>query len=83
MPRWFAEDISVLDPDTLEVRTYHRPVGLSEKSFEVLGVPIPPAAGEPCGCGGKVLATAAHLGATLAGPSRPAIVALAELSPLS
>ena len=73
-----AEDISVVDPATLEVRTYHRPVGLSERSFEVLGVPIPPAAGEPCGCGGKVLTAPAHLGAGLAGPSRPTVVALVD-----
>lgn len=73
-----AEDISVLDPETLAVRTYHRPLGLAEKSFELLGIPIPPAAGEPCGCGGKVLATAGHLGATLAEPSRPTVVALVD-----
>lgn len=73
-----AEDISVVDPDSLEVRTYHRPLGLAEKSFEVLGIPIPPAAGEPCGCGGKVLATAAHLGAELAAPARPTVIALVD-----
>lgn len=73
-----AEDISVVRADTLEVGTYHRPLGLAEKSFEVLGIPIPPAAGEPCGCGGKVLATAAHLGAALAAPARPTVVALVD-----
>ena len=51
---------------------------LAEKSFELLGIPIPPAAGEPCGCGGKVLATAEHLGAALAGPSQPTVVALVD-----
>lgn len=73
-----AEDISVLDPTDLRVRTYHRPLGLSEASFEVLGIEIPPAAGEPCGCGGKVLATAQHLGAGVAGASRPTVVALVD-----
>ncbi len=73
-----AEDISVIDPASLEVRAYHRPLGLAETSFELLGIPIPAAAGEPCGCGGKVLATAAHLGATLAPPARPTVIALVD-----
>ncbi|WP_436796298.1 hypothetical protein [Actinospongicola halichondriae] len=75
-----AEDISVIDHDTLSVRTYHRPLGLTEASFVALGIAIPPAAGEPCGCGGKVLTTAGHLGTTLAPPSQPNVVALVDRS---
>ena len=57
-----AEDISAIDPPTGLVRPYHRPLGLSEASFKALGVDIPPAAGAPCGCGGKVLIADSHLG---------------------
>ena len=73
-----AEDISMPDRRTLEVAGYHRPLGLSEASFEVLGIPIPPAAGEPCGCGGKVLAAAEHLGSTVTGPARPTVVGFVD-----
>ncbi len=62
-----AEDISALEPGSGAIRPYHRPLGLSEASFGLLGREIPAAAGAPCGCGGKVLVSGGHLGFSYSG----------------
>lgn len=83
-----SEELSLIDPSSLEVRAYHRPLGLTERAFGVLDVSIPPESGEPCGCAGKVLVAPRHLGAGLSEPGKPAVVAWvdhadSELRPMS
>lgn len=74
-----AEDISVLGRE-LDVWAYHRPLGLSETSFELLDLDVPEDVGAPCGCGAKILLTPQHLGADLAAATRPTVVALVDHS---
>lgn len=75
-----AEDISALDAARGTMRTYHRPLGLSEASFRLLDRDIPPDAGAPCGCGGKVLVSDRHLGFAYSDPLPVRAVALVDQS---
>lgn len=70
------------------VRSFHRPIALTEKSFGLVGATVPAAAGRPCGCGGKVQAAPVHIGADVGDGGPPAVVALVDrdddtLTPIS
>ena len=72
-----AEDISHVDRDNLSVAAYHRPLGLSEHSLDLLDIAIPPGTGARCGCGGKLLIPAGAV-TTLASARRPAMIAVVD-----
>ena len=74
--RLVAEDITIFDDD-LRARPYHRPLGLTEASFDLLGLEVPDGADDHCG-GAKMLVSAEQLGLGVQGATPIRIVALCD-----
>ena len=75
--RLVAEDVTIFDDD-LRARPYHRPLGLANASFELVGLDVPQGVDDHCGCGGKMLASTAQLGFGVQGATPIRLVALCD-----